>query len=215
MLLGWTVGFAKGRVLGAVAAAAFTAAVFVQLDATPRAAQSSVMAPTVAGETMMRLLSDEHAAIAGYLTQEAAARTQADQTAAHDLDAMKLAALEEAQSSRLRLAQVSAPAREEKPKAVIVRVTSGAAVNGAPMQLVAMTAPPPVQAQAREQAPGPVRGRLRQLASTVERIPSWFSSAAGWVADAVPVPRLPMSPMSPMLPQLPQLPQLPVPHFRV
>jgi len=54
--------------------------------------------------------------------------------------------------------------------------------------------------------PGLVRGRLRQFASTVERIPSWFSSAAGWVVDAVPVPKVP---------PLPSLPQFPMRHFRV
>jgi hypothetical protein len=193
-----------GRVLGAAVAAAFVAAVVVQLDGTPRAASS----PVVAGEAMMRVLNDEHAAIAGYLKQEAAARTQADRMATRDLERMKIAALEEAQSS-LRLAQAATPVREEKVKASLVRVavksepvrvTGGSAVAGEPMQLLAMT-----ETQAMQAPPprGLVRSRLHQLASTVERIPSWFNAAAGWVVDTVPAPRMP------------SLPQLPMRHFRV
>jgi hypothetical protein len=179
------------------------AAVFVQFDGSPRAA------PGVAGEAMMRMLGDEHAAIAGYLKDEANARTQADQLAARELEHMKLAALEEAQPAASRLAQVATPAREEKAKASIVRVaaksepvraTSGSAVTGEPMQLLAMTDAEAMQAP---RPPGLVRGRLHQLASTVERIPSWFNAAAGWVVDTVPVPRMP------------SLPQLPMRHFRV
>lgn len=178
----------------------------MQLDGTPRAASSSV----IAGEAMMRVLNDEHAAIAGYVKQEVAARTQAGELAAQDFEKMKIAALDEVQSSS-RLAQAVTPVREEKPKVGVVRVaarsdviksepvrtTNGSAVAGAPMQLLAMTevqAPPPR---------GPVRSRLHQLASTVERIPSWFNAAAGWVVDAVPAPRMP------------SLPQLPMRHFRV
>jgi hypothetical protein len=202
-----TVRFSARPIAVAVAAAAFVAAVFVQFDGAPRAA------PGAAGETMMRLLSDEHAAIAGYLKQEAAAQVQADRMAARDFEKMKLAALEEAQSSRSRLAQAVTPTHEEKAKvsdkASIVRVaaksepvraTSGFATTGEPMQLLAMT---DMQAAQAPPPRGLVRGRLHQLASTVERIPSWFSSAAGWVVDTVPVPRMP------------SLPQLPMRHFRV
>jgi hypothetical protein len=200
-----SIRFSTGRVLGAIAAAAFAAAIFAQFDATPRAASS----PGVAGEATMRLVSDEHTAIAGYLKQEAAARTQADQMAARDFEKMKLAALEEAQSSGLRLAQAVTPVRDERPRASIVRVavrsepvrvTSGAAVTGEPMQLLARTEAQPMPAPP---ARGLVRGRLHQFASTVERIPSWFNAAAGWVVDTVPVPRMP------------SLPQLPMRHFRV
>jgi hypothetical protein len=206
MLLPSTIRFAAGRVCAAVATAAVVAAVVVQFDGAPRAAPSQ----GIAGEAMMRLLSDEHATIDGYLKQEAAARSQADEAAARDLDKMKLAALEEAQPAGQRLAQ--APVREEKPKVSIVRVaaksepvrvTTGSAVTGEPMQLLAMTDVQPVQAPPPK---GVVRGGLRQFASTVERIPSWFNAAAGWVVETVPVPRMPT---------LPQLPQLPMHHFRV
>jgi hypothetical protein len=197
MLLPSTIRFPAGRVVAAVAAAAFVAAAFVQFDGALRAAPS----PNIASS------SDEHAAIAGYLKQEIAARTQADELAARDMERMKLAALEEAQPAGPRLAQ--APVREEKPKASIVRVaakselmrtTSGSAVTGEPMQLLAMTDAEAMQAPRPPR--GLVRGRLYQFASTVERIPSWFNAAAGWVVEAVPVPRMP---------SLPQLPR----HFRV
>jgi hypothetical protein len=203
MLIPPTIRFAAGRVCAAVAAAAFVAAVVVQFDGTPRAAPSQ----GVAGEAMMRLLSDEHAAIAGYLKQEAAARSQADELAARDLEKMKVAALEETQPTGLRLARAVTPVPMEKPKISLVRVAAmseparvmtGSAVIGEPMQLLAMT-----EARAVQSPPnGMVRGRLRQFASTVERIPSWFNAAADWVVDAVPVPRMP---------SWPQLPR----HFRV
>lgn len=193
--------FSARRIAAAVAAAAFVAAAVIHFDATPRAASS----PAIAGETMMRMLSDEHAAIAGYLQQDAAARAQADQSAARDLERMKLAALEEAQPAGLRLAQ--APVREEKAKTSLVRVAAksepvraaASATPTEPMQLLAMTDAEAMQAP---RPPGLVGGRVNRLASTVERIPSWFNAAAGWVVDAVPAPR--------ML-SLPQLPR----HFRV
>jgi hypothetical protein len=196
--------FSARRIAAAVAVAFFAAAVFVQFDATPRAAASA----GVAGTAMMRLLSDEHAAIAGYLQQEAEARTQADQSAAHDLERMKLAALEEAQPAPLRLAQ--APVRQEKPKVSLVRVAAKpesvraanqVAVSQAtpvaasePMQLLAMTDAEAMQAP---RPPGLVRGRVNRLASTVERIPSWFNAAAGWVVETVPAPRMPSLPLVP------------------
>jgi hypothetical protein len=202
--------FSARRIVASVAAAAFVAAAFVQLAAPPRAASS----PAIAGVTMMRLLSDEHAAIAGYLQQDAEARTLADQSAARDLERMKLAALDEAQPAPLRLAQ--APVREEKAKTSLVRVVAKSepvrAANqvavsqanpvaaGEPMQLLAMTA---TQAPLPQSRAGAVRVKLRQLASTVERIPSWVGAAAGWVVEAVPVP------------SMPSLPSLPMRHFRV
>lgn len=200
MLTSSTSQFSTHRIAAAVAAAFFAAAVFVQFDRTPQAASSA----DVAGAAMMRMLSDEHAAIAGYLEQEADARTQADQSAARDLERMKLAALEEAQPAGLRLAQ--APVREEKAKASIVRVAAKsepvrAAASAAPtepMQLLAMTDAEAMQAP---RPPGLVRGRVNRLASTVERIPSWFNAAAGWVVETVP--------------SMPILPALPMRHFRV
>jgi hypothetical protein len=193
--------FSARRIAAAVGAAAFVAAAFVQFDATPRAASS----PAIAGVTMMRLLSDEHAAIAGYLQQEAAARTQADESAARDLERMKLAALDEAQPVGLRLANAAAPAREDKPKVTVVRVAARSEVSKSeparvaasaaptePMQLLAMTDAEAMQAP---RPPGLVGGKVNRLASTVERLPSWFNAAAGWVADVVPVPRMPSLPM--------------------
>lgn len=201
------------RIAAAVAAAFFAAAILVHFDRTPQTAASA----EVAGAAMMRMLGDEHAAIAGYLQQEAEARTQAGQSAARDLERMKVAALEQAQPAGLRLAQ--APVREEKAKASIVRVAAKAEpartanpvvtsqvamrqVNqvaaGEPMQLLAMT---DEEAMHAPRPPGLVRGRVNRLASTVERIPSWFNAAAGWVVEAVP--------------RVPSMPSLPMRHFRV
>jgi hypothetical protein len=109
----------------------------------------------------------------------------------------------------LRLAQAAAPVRDEKVKASLVRVAAKSdygkseqarAPSGEPMQLLALTETQPTQAPPPS---GLVRGRLHQLASTIERIPSWFNVATGWVVDAVPVPRMP------------SLPRLPMRHFRV
>jgi hypothetical protein len=193
--------FSARRIAAAVAAAFVAAAILVQLDRTPQAAASV----GTAGTAMMRLLSDEHAAIAGYLQQEAAARTQADKSAAHDLERMKLAALEEAQPTGLRLAQAITPAREEKRNVTVVRVAARADVSKSepvraaasaaptePMQLLAMTNAEAMQAP---RPPGLVGGKVSRLASTVVRLPSWFNTAAGWVADVVPVPILPILPM--------------------
>ncbi len=186
-MLSSAIQFSPGRIIGAVAAAAFAAAVVVQLDGAPPAASSGV-----AGASMMRMLGDEHAAVDGYLKQEVAARTQADASAAHDFEQMKLAALEEAQPS-VRVAQAVTPLREDRPKASVVRVAAKvepvrATMASEPMQLSAMIDAEAMQAP---RPPGLVRGRLRQVASTVERIPSWFNAAAGWVVEAVPVPRMP------------------------
>lgn len=199
--------FSAGRGLAAVAAAAFVAAVFVQVDAAPRAASPA----GVAGEAMMRLLGEEHAAIAGSVEQQVAALTRADQTAARDFEKMKVAALQETEREAkpsLRLAQAATPAREEKAKPSIVRVAAksepvramtGAAVTGEPIQLTAMT---DMEAMQAPRPPGLVRGPMREAAAPVERRRSWFSAAAGWVAETVPMPRM-------------SLPQLPMRHFRV
>ena len=208
MLLSFLIRFSGGRAVAAVVAALLAAALLVQFDSAPGAVRPSV----AAGEDTMQMLRDEHAAIASYLKDEVQAQTMANQSAARDMERMKLAALEEAQPATPRVAQAIAPARAEKVKTGIVRVavksepvraTTGSAVASEPMQLLAMTDAEAMQAP---RPPGIVRGRLRQFASTVERFPSWFNAAAGWVVDAVPVPKVP---------SLPSLPQLPMRHFRV
>lgn len=204
MLPSSTNQFSARRIMAAITAALIAAAVFVQFDRMPQAAPSA----GPAGEASIQMLRDEHAAIAGYLKQEAAVRTQADRSAARELDRMKVAALEEAQPTHLRLARFVAPAQEEKAKASIVRVVAksepvrvaaASVMPTEPMQLLAMTDAEAMQAP---RPPGLMRGRVSRLASTVERLPSWFNAAAGWVVEAVPVPRMP---------SLPQLPR----HFRV
>ncbi len=191
--------FSASRVLAAVVAAGFAAVVFVHVDSAsmPVAARAGI-----AGEAVMQMLSDEHAIIAGYLKDEAEARTLVDRSAARDMERMKVAALDEAQPSGLRLAQTEPASSKVKAGLKIatvrsikkpepVQVANGVTPAGAPMQLFAMTgadmqtAPPPTRA-------GMVRVKLRQLASTVVRIPSWVNSAAEWMVDTVPVPRMPM-----------------------
>jgi hypothetical protein len=163
----------------AVATAFFVAAGFIQLDRTPRATLSA----GTAGEAMMQLLRDEHATIAAYLKDEAQARTMADRSAALDMERMKVATLAEAQPAP----QISRVHIAAKP----ARVVSRDVVTGEPMQLLAMTEVP----TAPQPPHGFVRGKLRQFASTVERIPSWFNAAAGWVVEAMPVPHKPLLPM--------------------
>jgi hypothetical protein len=190
-----SIRFSARQRLAAVATAFFVATGFVQFDWTPRAAPSA----GTAGEAMMQLLRDEHATIAAYLKDEAQARTMADQSAARDMERMRLAALTEAQP---RIAQA-----EREPKRIIaatekktapaklepVRVAA-AVTPGEPMQLLQLTqasAPPPARAPLVRVAVGAVSGKLRQLASTVEHVPSWLVSAGDWVSDAVPVSRRP------------------------
>jgi hypothetical protein len=202
MLQSSTIQFSMRRVAAAVAAAFIAAAVFVQFDRTPQAALSA----GVAGQAMMQMLRDDHAVIADYLKSEAEAQKLANAAATREMEGMKLAvrtdapaqqrvAQAERESKRVMAAleKKAAPAKLEP-----VRVTTAVA-PGEPMQLLAMT-----EVRTTPQPPnGVVRGKLRQLASTVERIPSWFNAAAGWVVEAVPVPRMP------------SLPQLPMRHFRV
>ena len=195
MLQSSSIHFSARRRLAAVTTAFFVAAGFVQFDWAPRTAPSA----GTAGEAMMQVLRDEHATIAAYLKDEAQAQTMADQSAARDMERSRFAARTDA-PAQPRIAQV-----EREPKRVMaamekkgapaklepVRLVSHNVIAGEPMQLLAMTevrtAPQPPQ--------GVVRGKLRQFASTVERIPSWFNAAAGWVVEAVPAPRMPLLPM--------------------
>jgi len=187
---------ARGR-LAAVATAFFVAAGFAQFDWTPRGAPSA----GTAGEAMIQLLRDEHATIAEYLKSETEAQRVANAAAAHELEGMKLAARTDA-PAQPRIAQV-----EREPKRVMAAMekktapaklepmhVATAVAAGEPMQLLQLTqasVPPSSRAPLVRVAVGAVSGKLRQLASTVEHVPSWLVSAGDWVSDAVPVSRRP------------------------
>lgn len=195
MLQSSTIQFSVRRVAAAVAAAFIAAAVFVQFDRTPQAALSA----GVAGQAMMQMLRDDHALIADYLKSETEAQRLANAAATRELEGMKLAARTDA-PTQPRLAQA-----EREPKRVMAAVDKKAAAvklepvrvaaavtPGEPMQLLQQTqasVPPPSRAPLVHAAVGAVSGRLRQLAATVEHVPSWLVSAGDWVSDAVPVSR--------------------------
>lgn len=175
----------------AVVAAAIGAALLTSYGSVPGA-------PVVsrAGIEMMQMLRDDHALIAGYLKSETEAQRLANAAAARELEGMKLAVRTVA-PAQPRLAQaerepkrvVAALDKKSAPAKLEVRV---AAAPGEPMQLLQQTqasAPPPSRAPLVHVAVGAVSGKLRQLAATVEHVPSWLVSAGDWVSDAVPVSR--------------------------
>jgi hypothetical protein len=196
MLPSSSIQFSARRRLAAVAIAFFVAAGFVQFDWTPRAAP----AVSRAGIEMMQMLRDDHATIAAYLKSETEAQRVANAAAAHELEGMKLAARADA-SAGPRIAQV-----EREPKRVMAATekktapaklepvhVATAIAPGEPMQLLQIqaAAPPSSRAPLVGVAVGAVSGQLRQLAATVEHVPSWLVSAGDWVSDAVPVSRRP------------------------
>lgn len=182
------------KLASAVVAAAIGAALLTSYGSVPAAP-----AVSRAGIEMMQLLRDDHALIADYLKSETEAQNLANAAAARELEGMKLAVRTDA-PAQPRLAQA-----EREPKRVVaamekkaapaklepVRVAS-AVTPGEPMQLLQLTqasASPPSRAPLVRVAVGAVSGRLRQLAATVEHVPSWLVSAGDWVSDAVPVSR--------------------------
>lgn len=154
-------------------------------------------AHNVASTEMMRMLDDEHALIADYLKMDTETRRRAYAAADREAAALKFAAHEQ---SRQRLAQADAATKAERKTATAktairiepVSVTAAAAV-GEPLPLVqtanvSATVAPPARSE------GPVRTRLREFVSDVRRVPGWFASAADWMAESVPTPRLPPIP---------------------
>lgn len=189
----------------AVAVAIVFASGLVAYDAVSRRP-----AVSVAGEAKMQMLRDEHALIADYLSSDAQARKLADAAIDRDIARLRLVAQGEAQQ-QARMAELedtkAASKVESKLKTAAPRAAERAAParlatrdGGEPLQVppMANVALPPAAApvQARN-ADGPVRSRLRELASDVGRIPSLLKSAAGWVVDAVPAPKLPGLPARP------------------
>lgn len=148
----------------------------------------------------MQMLRDEHALIAAYVASGDEARRLANAAADSDIARLRLVAQGEAR----RLADIAEAEAESRTKTVALRTPERAAPARAvaresavrePLQLAQVVAPQAVQPAPPRVTDGPVRSRLRELASDVRRIPSLLQSAAHWVADAVPAPKLPSLPM--------------------
>jgi hypothetical protein len=182
--------------LSAVVAAAIGAALLVQYMPAPAA-----VAVSRAGTEMMQVLRDEHAAISDYLRNETEAQRLANAAAVREAEGMKLATRMDAQPLP-RVAQT-----EREPKRVVAAIekktspvrlepvrVAAAAAPSQPLQLLPMTTAgtaPATRPPLVRVAIGAVSGKLRQLAATVEHVPSWLVSAGDWVSDAVPVSRRP------------------------
>jgi hypothetical protein len=185
----------SARLFSAVVAAAIVAALMTQYVSVPAAP-----AVSPAGIEMMQMLRDDHAVIADYLKSETESERLANAAAARELEGMKLAARTDA-PAQARIAQAErepkrVAAEFEKKTAPVklepVRVAT-AVTPGEPMQLLQIqaAAPPSSRAPLVGVAMGAMSGKLRQLAATVEHVPSWLVSAGDWVSDAVPVSRRP------------------------
>jgi hypothetical protein len=198
------------RALMAVGAAVVVASGLVAHEAVSRSP-----AVSVAGEAKMEMLRDEHALIAAYVANDLQARKLANAAADSDFARMRLAAQGEIRrQAHIAAAENAAPAAEVKTVALRTheRTTSARGTGrdiavSEPLQVMQVaqltqvshvTAPQAVQPAQARVTDGPVRSRLRELASDVRRIPSLLHSAASWVADAVPAPKLPSLPALPM-----------------
>lgn len=149
-----------------------------------------------AGLAMMQLLQDEHALVAEYITQRTDAERMANATASAEIARARLAAIdahrqtladarsEPVMNSRTqRLPATAHTVARSDPLPVAPNV-----VPGAPLPLVQMASAQSA-ATARPREEGPVRARLRSLASDIKQVPRLFVSAADWMVDSIP--RLP------------------------
>lgn len=180
------------RVLLPLGATVLAASALLAYDAV----SSRSPAVSVAGEAKMQMLRDEHALIAEYVASTNEARKLADAATDRDIARMRLAAAEETKAepkTEPKTATMHTPER-----APAVRVAGRDMIAAEPLPLVQATngavtqSARPVQVRYSD---GPVRSRLRQLATDVRSLPSWLSSAAHWVVDAVPSPKLPSLPV--------------------
>jgi hypothetical protein len=152
----------------------------------------------VASVEMMQMLDAEHAAIADYVRMDADMRRRAYAAADQETAAFRQAALEQ---SRQRLAQAETAVKTERrtataKTAIRIEPVAVAAVAPAsePLPLAQLAS---VNVAANQIEEGPVRARVRSFVSDVRRVPGWFASAADWMAESVPVPRLPNLPRLP------------------
>ena len=192
------------------ASAALGVAVIVASSLVAYEAVSRSPGASVAGEAKMQMLRDEHALIAAYVTSGDEARRLANAAADNDIARMRLAAQGEARRQAdiaaaeppkaLPAAEARTVAQRTPERAAPARAAARDLAVAEPLQLAQSTAPQAAQPSQRRVTDGPVRSRLRELASDVRRIPSLLQSAAHWVADAVPAPKLPSLPSLPTLP---------------
>ncbi len=185
------------------------AAIAALIAAAAFAAYSQPSGPAVAtpaGAEMMQMVRDEHAAIAGYLQSSNEQRQQADLAAEREILLAKtlqakaaerseqLAAREAKQAETKTLALAAPAADKLKRKVATAQVAPLTAKTAAAMPLQLASAAPqfepaPVMIAARGEA-GPIRTRLRRVTAVVRRIPTWATSVAAWITDAVPPERL-------------------------
>jgi len=106
----------------------------------------------------------------------------------------KLESKPESVSKPERKSASRTPAERTPPVRVADRTPAGEPLQVVPVSQTVAPANRPVQTLLTD---GPVRARLRELASDVRRLPSWLGSAAGRVVEALPTPRLPSLPSLP------------------
>lgn len=206
-------GFSRPRLSRVLLPAALAAIVAASAVLTYDAVTSRPPAVGIAGEAKMQMLRDEHDIIADYVASEREARKLANAAADSEIARVRLAA----QGEMRRQAHIAAADQAKqaavgeartaalRPAEAVPARGAGRATVAAPLPLaaapvtVAQASPP--QVAPAQVAEGPVRSRLRSLVSDVRRIPSLLQSAAGWVADAVPAPKLPSLPDLPLVRQ--------------
>lgn len=188
------------RVLAAVAVAVVAASTLVAYEVVSRSSGASV-----AGEAKMQMLREEHALIAAYVASGDEARRLAYAAADNDIARMRLAAQGDArrqaniaaveEEKTAPAAEATTVAQRTPERAAPARAVARYPAVAEPLQVVQSAALPAAQPAQQAVSDGPVRSRLRELASDVRRIPSLLESAVHWVADAVPAPKLPSLPM--------------------
>lgn len=159
---------------------------------------------TPAGAEMMQMVRDEHAVIVSYLQSSNEQRQQADLAAERETLQAKaaerseqLAAREAKQAETKTLALAAQAADKLKRKAATAQAAPAApppaqTAAGMPLQLASAAPqiePAPVTIAARGEA-GSIRTRLRRVTAVVRRIPTWATSVAEWITDAVPSEKL-------------------------
>lgn len=198
------------RVLLSAGLAVLAASALMAYDAV------SSRSPTVsvAGEAKMQMLRDEHAQIAAYIASTNEARKLAEAAVDRDIAQLRLAAHGKGrQLARVAEAEAAKAATkvESKPdqktialrtpeRAPAVRMASRDLTVAEPLplaQVANVTVTPAARAVQVRYTDGPVRSRLRQLATDVRSLPSWLHAAADWVVEAVPTPKLPLLPLLP------------------